>query len=958
MEPTNFQIVLLLMASLAIGIESVSPRAPLFSTTSVAEPELTTANSLSASTTALPTPSYRLPGDLRPEHYTLELKTFLDEENSRFEGRVLIRVKCEKDTSRVVLHSTDLILKTDQVRVGDKEIIGHEFDTRNEFYIINLKEELKSGSKYLIEIPFKGYLTTNLKGYYRSSYQDKATGDKKWIATTQFEAIDARRAFPCFDEPAMKAVFQVNMIRRKGFTSISNMPLAKSVQLEDDWFRDEYVESVRMSTYLVAFVVSDFAHLQSSPDNTTFRVWARHDAIEQARYSLEIGPKVLEFFEEYFNVPYPLPKMDMIALPDFSAGAMENWGLVTYRETAMLYEEGVSDLNAKERVTSVVAHELAHQWFGNLVTMKWWDDIWLNEGFASYVQGLGTNHVQPSWNYPDYLAVKALQKIFSKDSLKSSHPVSNNIQHPSEIWQLFDDISYSKGYLVLRMLNYVLGEETFRRGVGRYLKTHQYSNAVQNDLWASFEEQSRDDSARDSSRKEAPREATVKEIMDSWTLQTGYPVIHVKRNYEKGSAELWQNRFVTDSLGRSSEDRESLWWVPISYTDPSNALLDMSTKPRFWMNTSNATLTDLPKKDQWLLLNVNATALYRINYDSENWDLLSTVLRTEKNHGGIPTLNRVQIIDDAFSLAKAGLLEYNLALNLLRYLPHEREYFPWRAAFSNLEYLSRMTKRGGGYGPFRKFVRALLTPVYNALDEPFTPSVAVDTIPQMKHRAQVLSWSCSLGVSDCEEQAVALFKTWQQQTAEDPDVVNPIPVELRGVVYCHAVKSGGEPAWDFVWKRFLGSNVAAEKNKLLSALGCAREMWLLHRFLDMSMNETSGIRKQDVTSVFNSVATSSSGFYIAREFLFSRIKDIHSYVSPEFSRVGKYVEGVSRLMSTKNDLEQIKQFVELNSEYLKGAKFAVKQALENVELNVQWHSRYYSTVIEWFSSFANKELSA
>ncbi|CAB3384996.1 Hypothetical predicted protein [Cloeon dipterum] len=370
------------------------------------------------------------------------------------------------------------------------------------------------------------------------------------------------------------------------------------------------------------------------------------------------------------------------------------------------------------------------------------------------------------------------------------------------------------------------------------------------------------------------------------------------------------------------------------------------------MNTSNATLAGLPKKDQWLLLNVNATALYRINYDAENWELLSTALRNEKNHGGIPTLNRVQIIDDAFSLAKAGLLEYNLALNLLRYLRHEREYFPWKAAFANLEYLSRMTKRGGGYGPFRKFVCTLLTPVYNALEEPFKPSVPGATLPQIKHRAQVLDWSCSYGVSDCEEKAVALFKTWQQQT-EDPDVVNPIPVELRSVVYCKAVESGGEPAWDFVWKRFLGSNVAAEKSKLLSALGCAREMWLLHRFLDMSLNETSGIRNHDVTSVFNSVASSSSGFYIAREFLFSRIKDIHSYVSPDFSRVGSFVEGVSRLMSTKNDLEQIKQFVELNSEYLKDAKYAVKEAVENVELNVQWHSRYYSTVIEWLSAHAN-----
>ncbi|CAB3384997.1 Hypothetical predicted protein [Cloeon dipterum] len=531
------------MATSAIGIESASPSAPSFTTLRVAEPELTTENSLSASPTAFPTPSYRLPGDLRPEHYTLEIKTFLDGENSRFEGRVLIKVECEKDTSRVVLHSTDLLLNTDKVRVGDNEITGHEFDTQNEFYIINLKEALKSGSKYVIEIPFEGNLTTSLKGYYRSSYKDKATGDTKWVATTQFVSVDARRAFPCFDEPAMKAVFQVNMIRRKGFTSISNMPLAKSVQLEDDWFRDEYVESVRMSTYLVAFVVSEFAHLESNPGNTTFRVWARQDAIEQARYSLEIGPKILDFFEEYFNVSYPLPKMDMIALPDLTMNSMENWGMVTYEETCMLYEESTSEIISKELVTVVVAHELSHQWFGNLVTMKWWDDLWLNEGFATYLEGLGTDHVQPSWNYLENMAVRCLLNIFSIDSLKSSHPVSNDIQHPSEIRQLFDDISYSKGYLVLRMLNYVLGEETFRRGVSRYLKTHQYGNAAQDALWSSFDSQLRDASADDSSRTDdVPRDATVKEIMDSWTLQTGYPVIHVKRNYEAGTADLTQLR--------------------------------------------------------------------------------------------------------------------------------------------------------------------------------------------------------------------------------------------------------------------------------------------------------------------------------------------------------------------------------------------------------------------------------
>ncbi|XP_065349188.1 aminopeptidase Ey-like [Cloeon dipterum] len=962
-------VLVLFTASFACGQESISTASEDLSTSTAAsvESDLSTANSLAASTTASPAAasnatSYRLPENLRPEHYTLEIKTFLEEDNFRFEGRTVIRVICAEDTSKVVLHSRGLNLTTDDVNVTDNatghnlQIAGHEIDAENSFYIIHLNEELKSGHKYIIDIPYTGALTTNLAGYYRSSYKDKATGTTKWMGVTQFEPVDARRAFPCFDEPAMKAVFQVNMIRRKGFTSISNMPLAKSVQLEDDWFRDEYVESVRMSTYLVAFVVSDFAYLESTPANTTFRVWARPDAIAQASYSLDIAPKVLDFFEDYFNVPYPLPKMDMIAVPDFSSGAMENWGLVTYRETAMLHEEGVSPASSKESVTRVVAHELAHQWFGNLVTMKWWDDIWLNEGFATYVAALGTSHAQPTWNSLEDQMTESLLTVFSVDSLQSSHSVSNNIKNANEIWQLFDAISYSKGAIILRMMNHFLGEGTFRRGVNRYLKAHQFNNAAQDALWACLEEQAQLDSAKDPENKSAaPGRATVKEIMDSWTLQTGYPVIHVMRNYEAGTAELTQNRFVTDWLGRSSD--ESLWWVPISYTDPSNALLDISTKPRFWMNTSNATLTDLPKEDQWLLLNVNATALYRINYDLKNWELLSTALRTEKNHGGIPGLNRAQLIDDALDLARAGLLEYNSALNLLRYLRQEREYLPWRAAFSNLAYFTRMTRRGAGFGPFRNFMRTLLTPIYEELDEPLRARKADDTLPQTKHRSQVLSWSCTMGVSDCEARATALFKTWQEQS-EDPDVVNPIPVDLRGVVYCAAVKSGGQPTWDFVWKRFLGSNVGAEKGKLLSALGCAKEMWLLHRYLDMSLNETTGIRKQDALSVFYSVARSSSGFYVAREFLFTRIKDIHAFFKPKFNRIGRFVGAICESMNTEYDLNQIKSFIDLNAEYLKDSKLQVKQALENVQLNVQWHSQHHKTVTEWLSSHANEQYFA
>ncbi|XP_059487783.1 aminopeptidase Ey-like [Neocloeon triangulifer] len=958
-------ILVLLLASFSRGQEASTADSALSTTASsiFAAEDLSTSQAVSSSTedpVESNISSYRLPENLRPEHYTLDIKTFLEEDNFRFEGRVRIRIFCTSDTAKIVLHSRGLNLTTDEVKVTDNssgqnlDIAGHEIDGENNFYIIHLKEELKSEHKYKVDIPFEAPLTPLLAGFYRSSYKEKATGKTKWLGVTQFEPTDARRAFPCFDEPAMKAVFQINLIRHKNFSSISNMPLAKTVSLADDWFRDEYTESVRMSTYLVAFVVSDFAYLESTPGDTTFRVWARPDAIAQATYSLDIAPKVLDFFEEYFNVPYPLPKMDMIALPDFASGAMENWGLVTYRETAMLYEEGVSPATSQESVTRVVAHELAHQWFGNLVTMKWWDDIWLNEGFATYVAALGTSHAQPKWSSLEDQMMESLLSVFSVDALQSSHSVSNKIKHASEIPQLFDAISYSKGAILLRMMNHFLGEGTFRRGVTRYLKAHQFGNAAQDALWACLEEQAQLDSAKDVDKKSAaPARATVKEIMDSWTLQTGYPIIQVTRNYEDGTAELTQSRFLTDWYGRTSGD--SIWWVPVSYTDSSSALVDVSTMPRLWMNDSSATLKSLPSKEHWLLLNVNSTALYRVNYDMNNWQLLSESLRSKDNYGGIPTLNRAQLVDDALDLARAGQLEYSAALDLLRYLRHEREYLPWRAAFSNLVYFTRMTRRTSGFGAFRTLMQTLLTPIYKELgDEPFRARKPEDTLPQTKNRAQLLSWACSMGVDDCEERASALFQNWQKQT-EDPDVVNPVPVDLRSLVYCSAVKVGGQPAWDFIWKRYLSSNVAAEKGKLLGALGCTKEMWLLHKFLDMSLNESSGIRKQDAISVFYSVARSSTGFYAAREFLFSRIKDIHTFFGPKANRIGRYLSAISESMNTEYDLELMKTFTTQNIKYLSDSKLAVKQSLENIQLNVQWRTQHYDSVIEWLSIHANEK---
>lgn len=360
-----------------------------------------------------------------------------------------------------------------------------------------------------------------------------------------------------------------------------------------------------------------------------------------------IGPKVLKFYEDYFDIKFPLPKMDMIAIPDFAAGAMENWGLVTYRETAMLYQPNVSTSSSQHRVASVIAHELAHQWFGNLVTMKWWTDLWLNEGFATYVASLGVDYLHPEWNSFDEESVDNTLTIFKLDALKSSHPVSISIGDPSEISQIFDKISYEKGSSIIRMMHLFLGEDAFRWGVSNYLKKHKYGNAEQDNLWDCLTEEAHKQDA-------LPKSITVKQIMDAWTLQTGYPIITVERDYDKGTADITQVRYLSD-IHRVRSELETCWWVPLTYTTQME--LDFnSTEPKAWLecdqhdNSITKTIDDVPESNEWILFNIKFAGLYKVKYDPKNWDLLIDQLIGDK-YDDINTISRAQLIDDALDLA-------------------------------------------------------------------------------------------------------------------------------------------------------------------------------------------------------------------------------------------------------------------------------------------------------------------
>uniref|UniRef100_A0A182Q4G3 Aminopeptidase N n=1 Tax=Anopheles farauti TaxID=69004 RepID=A0A182Q4G3_9DIPT len=908
----------------------------------------------------------RLPRSIEPVAYDIRLIPWLMEDNFTFSGTVEILVNVLEDCTNVTLHAAALDIHSASVErvapvreeattndeaedavensikasglfVETVEIDHNLTVASKQFYVLMLKSKLRKGEQCIVRMRYEGVLNDYLQGFYRSSYT--ANNETRWIATTQFQPTDARRAFPCFDEPALKARFNISIARTKDMISLSNMPRLRSFDAREPdlqgYVWDVYQESVPMSTYLVAFVVCDYHNLTSG----NFAVWARADAIGSARYALSVGPRLLKFLEDFFHIDYPLPKVDMIALPDFSAGAMENWGLITYRETAMLYEENVSAISNKQHVITVVAHELAHQWFGNLVTPSWWTDLWLNEGFASYMEYLGVDAVEPAWKSMEQFVVNELHNVFSLDALSSSHQISVEVHNPEEIHEIFDKISYGKGATIIRMMDHFLTTKVFKRGLTNYLYDKKYQSASQDDLWQYLTDEARRADIFDD-------HTTVKEIMDTWTLQTGFPVVFVHRDYETDSIEFRQERFsFANALNGSDSSRMSeryLWWIPITYTTLGDNNFQQ-TKPAIWMKAEEALVVnnhDIPSHD-WMIVNVQQTGYYRVNYDERNWQMIVTHLQDKNKFRTIAASNRAQLIDDALNLARAGYLDYAVALNVTRYLVHETDYVPWKAAIAALNYIDSMLIRTRNYGLFKKYSMELLENIYHEVGFEDHRESSLLTVYK---RISVLKAVCHLGNKDCVNHCLRKFYEWMHQP--NPDINNPISPNLKSTVYCTAIKYGDETEWDFAWERFQKATVASEKEILLSALGCSRVPWILARYLENSMSDEFGIRKQDAFRVFISVADNVIGQPIAFDYMRNNWSKMKSYFGASMSNLNIILKYSTKRFNTESELQELKEFAEL---HLKDSGRTIQQAIEWTESNIAWLNRNAQPIVNWLN---------
>lgn len=849
------------------------------------------------------TSSVRLPRHILPERYTLTLRP--DLESFTFQGEELIQIVVTKADKQITLHARDLEVLTAEFLHGKQGVWTSKiaYNQKAETVTLTFPKALPKG-KGKIKLVFRGILNDKLRGYYKSTYE--YNGETKHLATTQFEATDARRAFPCFDEPNIKAVFDVTLIVPNAHEAISNTLPALVREHEAGFKAVRFAPTPKMSTYLLAFISGDLEHIDKKTKNGILvRVFTTKGKSKQAKFSLDVAVKVLDFFQKYFDVKYPLPVLDLIAIPDFSSAAMENWGAVTFRELALLIDEEHSSLATKQYVAIVVAHELAHQWFGNLVTMDWWTHLWLNEGFASYIEYLAVDHLYPQWNMWAQFMSLDFAAGMSKDQLKNTHPIEVEVHHPDDIDEIFDDISYRKGSSVIRMLAEYLGAEDFRRGLAHYLKRHAYKNATTADLWQSFEKVSG---------------KPIRKLMSVWTQTPGFPLLSVKA--EKQGATLTQERFFVHPGAKSPTQ---LWPVPVHYTTDAKQTQVTLLAKKF------AIYKDMVPAP-FLKLNAGAAGFYRVAYDASLVDRLAEGLTA----GVFPVVDRWQLVNDAWTLALAGKSTTTAALELSFSLTREADYNVWSEVLSGLLHLGDFYRQEKWFANYRMQVRALIAPLVQKLG--FTPK-ANEPENDVLLRPLVLLVA---GIYGDEEVVARALKLFTQSVRKGPEVV---PADLRAVVYRLVAHAGGLPELQYFKFMYKNAQSQEQQTRITRAMCAFVKPEVVKKALEFSL--TPAVRSQDAWR-FVSYATQNPA---SHSMVLKFVKDNWTWY---MDRYGSGGHALSRIVQAFGGVFEEKVYREVREFFHKrpvpGAERTIQQVLEQIEANVLWQKRAGIEVVRFMQA--------
>lgn len=854
-------------------------------------------------TAAAPNPvsnPHRLPTTVVPSHYRITIEPDLDE--ATFSGTVEIEVEVGQATDQIQLNSADLQISSawmlDAIGVRtDATQVEHDEDM--ERVSLSFDSELTPGP-YTIGAEFTGILNDQLRGFYRSTFTDD-DGVEHTIATTQFESTNARRAFPCFDEPAFKASFGVTLIVPEGEFVVSNSPTISETSLGDGLKQVGFEDTMVMSTYLVAFIVGPFEATDPvDVDGVPLRIIHPIGKGHLTGYALEAGAFALKFFSEYYGIRYPGQKLDMVAVPDFAFGAMENLGCITYREVLLLVDKSRSTEPELLRVADVIAHEIAHMWFGDLVTMEWWNGIWLNEAFATFMATMSSDNFNSEWGRWNQFSLER-SMAFDVDSLANTRPIEIEVLSPVDAEGMFDLLTYEKGGSVLRMLEQYLGEDEFRDGISYYLNKHKYRNTETSDLWDAIEHVTQQPARR---------------IMDSWIFQRGYPLVSASISDDGSTITLEQDRFL---YTEGDEPDTTIWSVPVVMkVGPSSGISTGAgvSEVRYLLEEKSAEVK-LDAPADWVALNAGGSGFFRSRYSSALLKALSGSM-----FENLTPIERFGLVDDTWASVMAGHTSATDLLDFVRNFRDETDLDVWIALSACLAGLDRFVE-GDAREQYRAVVRDLLQPVLDRLG--WEPSDS-DSSRDLELRGLMIRVLGNMGDDDLvQENSRDLHDSYLR----DAGSVEPnIAASVSQVV----AANGGSAEYEIFLARHKDPATPQEERRYQTGLTFFPGETEMKRTLDMSLN--GEIRTQDAPYLLAVALRNRDQGYLAWQF----IKDNWDKINDVFpaNSIVRMLSGITSL-SKREQADDVIAFFE-DHEVPQG-QLTLLQMLEKLRVNVAYRER-------------------
>ncbi len=841
----------------------------------------------------------RLPETARPENYKLTFAPDLDK--AKFEGDETMTIRVLKPTSEITLNAVDIdFLEVTITSGGATQKAKVTPEKEKEMVVLAVEKPLSVGPA-TVHITYTGILNDEMRGLYLG----KDDHGRKYAAS-QFEATDARRAFPSFDEPDYKATFDITAVADKSLVAISNQKIVSDTAGPGDKHTVRFATTAKMSSYLAALVVGNFEYIEGQADGIPIRVYSTPGKKDMGKFALESAEYILGYYDKYFGIKYPYGKLDLIGLPDFSAGAMENTGCITFREVILLIDEKQGSIGLKKTIASVIAHEMAHQWFGDLVTMKWWDDIWLNEGFATWMENKPVAKWKPEWNYP-LDDVGGTSRTLTTDSLANTRPIHQAAETPAQIQELFDGIAYGKAASVLRMLEAYLGEETFRAGVNAYLKEHQYANATADDFW--------DIQAKTSKKP-------VDKIMPTWVKQPGAPILNVKAQCSGNSTSvtLSQRRYYTDRA-KSEAASDQLWQIPLCMKGSASG-----DGAKCELMTKKEETFALPGCSNWVLANAGAAGYYRTGYSAEAVRALANDAETK-----LTPAERITVQGDIWASVRIGREPVGDYLAFSQGLQSDRNRAVLDDVLGRLNYIGQYLVSESDRDSYHTWLRQYLAP---AMKEVGYEPKAGESDEQRTMRSRLMG---TLGYDARDPEVLAEARKLADKALADPTSVDH---ELAGSAFALAALNGDSAFYDRVLAATKNPKSPEEYYLYLFTLPQFTDSKLLERTLNFAISPD--VRSQDALGLVTNVMGNPAGQQLAWDFVRQHWPEIEKAGGPFASA---QVVGATSVFCDAGSRDQVTEF--FSAHKVPAAERTYKQSIERINNCVDLKSQQEPQLASW-----------